>query len=65
MRTFVWRDDRVDDRDEIRSAQIAERVLHGGAWFDLRGWDIRYRSGAPRVTEAIYDEASTTASTST
>ena len=57
VRTFVWRGDRADDHDEIISGKIAPRVLHEGAWFQLRGWDVRYRSGAPRVTEAIYDEA--------
>jgi hypothetical protein len=66
VRTFVWRGDRADDHDEILSGEeIAQRVLHRGAWFELRGWDVRYRSGAPRVTEAVYDEASRLSSTTT
>jgi hypothetical protein len=64
-RTFVWRDDRADEHDEILSGELTHRVFHEGSWFELRGWDVRYRSGAPRVTEAVYDERSRLNSTTT
>ena len=58
VRTFVWRDERADDTDELRCSELDHRVGHHGAWFKLRTWDVRYPMGQPRVTEAIYDEAS-------
>ena len=33
-RVFVWSDDRPDDRDEIRSPEIAHHVTHEGRRFD-------------------------------
>ena len=56
-RTFVWRNERPDDHDEIRSGRLDHHLLHDGVRFELRGWDIRYTPGEPRVTEATYDEA--------
>ena len=56
VRTFVWRDERANDTDELRSTDLAHHVGHEGVSFLLRSWDIRYPSGKPRVTEAIYDE---------
>jgi hypothetical protein len=56
-RRFVWSDDRADDHDEIRSAEVSRLVLHHGVWFQLRSWDVRYAGGEARVTEAIYDES--------
>jgi hypothetical protein len=55
-RRFVWKDGRPDGRDELRSETIAPRVRHDGVTFELRSWDIRYKPGRPRVTEAVYDE---------
>ena len=57
VRTFVWSDDRPNDNDELRSTELDHPVGHHGVSFNLRTWDIRYPSGEPRVTEAIYDEA--------
>jgi hypothetical protein len=56
-RTFVWDDGRPDDHDEIVSPAVDHRARHDGVQFELRHWDIRYRPGERRVTEAIYDEA--------
>jgi|EndMetStandDraft_3_1072993.scaffolds.fasta_scaffold3032122_1 hypothetical protein len=53
---FVWRDDRPDDLDTFVSEVIPRQVLHMGVRFTLRSWDIRYSSGAARVTDATYDE---------
>jgi hypothetical protein len=53
---FVWSDNRPDDHDKVVAQFIAPQVLHKGARFTLRGWDLRYSSGAPRITDAIYDE---------
>ena len=55
-RVFVWRDDRPDEHDEIRSIDIPTRVTHAGVLFELRTWDIRYPAGQERVTDAFYDE---------
>ena len=55
-RTFVWRDGRPDDEEEIRSEVVDHLVSHGGARFVLRSWDMRFPPGRPRVTEAVYDE---------
>ena len=55
-RTFVWRDDRPDDRDELRSETVQHLVQHAGVTFELRSWDVRYAPGKPRVTEVVYDE---------
>lgn len=55
-RVFVWKDDRPDDQDEIRSREIPHHVTHEGAAFALRTWDVRYPQGQERVTDAIYDE---------
>lgn len=56
VRTFVWRDGRADDRDEIRSPTIDHFVAHRGELFELRSWKIRYPPGERRVTEVLYDE---------
>jgi len=53
---FVWRDDRPDDHDRVVSEVIPRQVLHKGVRFTLRGWDLRYSSGAARITDATYDE---------
>lgn len=55
-RVFVWSDDRLDDRDEIRSLDILHHVTYEGALFKLRTWDIRYPQGEERITDAFYDE---------
>ena len=52
-RTFVWRNERPDDSEEIRSARVDHHVLHDGVAFELRGWDIRYPPGQLGVTEAV------------
>lgn len=57
-RTFVWRDGRPDDQDEILFYSVDHRVTHDGVPFALRRWDLRYRAGEQRVTEAVYDEES-------
>jgi len=57
-RRFVWKDGRPDDHDALRSARIEHHVRLNGTRFELRGWDIRYTPGRPRVTEATYDEVS-------
>ncbi len=55
-RKFVWSDGRPDDHDEIVSASVDHRVTHEGVSFELHDWDIRYRAGKRRLTEAIYNE---------
>jgi len=57
-RTFVWKDSRPDDRETLRSEKIEHHGLHNGTRFELRGWDLGYTHGRPRVTEVIYDEVS-------
>ncbi len=55
-RTFVWGDGRPDDHDEIVSLSVDHGARRDGVRFALRRWDIRYRPGERRVTEAVYDE---------
>ena len=55
-RVFVWKDDRPDGHDEIRSVDIPRHVTHDGVLFELRGWDIRFPQGQERITDAFYDE---------
>jgi len=54
---FVWRDNRPDDHVKVVAEHIPRQLLHEGVRFTLRGWDVRYSSGATRVTDATYDEA--------
>ena len=56
QRRFVWSDERADEYEEILSPSVARLVTHSGKPFYLRHWDIRYAAGAPRVTDAVYDE---------
>lgn len=56
-RRFVWGDSRPDDADEIYSDTVDHRASRDGVLFLLRDWDIRYRPGERRLTEAVYDEA--------
>lgn len=56
QRQFVWSDDRADEYEELLSPTVDHLVTHGGTPFYLRHWDIRYGPGAPRVTDAVYDE---------
>ena len=44
-RTFVWRDGRPDDEEEIRSEVVDHLVSHGGARFVLCSWDMRFPPG--------------------
>jgi len=53
---FVWSDNRPDDHDKVVAELIPRQVLHMGVRFTLRSWDLRYSSGAPRITDATYDE---------
>ena len=55
-RTFVWGEGRPDDGDEIRSLYVDHHVIHDGVDFQLGRWDIRYRPGERRVTEAVYEK---------
>ncbi len=55
-RTFVWRDGRPDDHDEVVSPSVDPSARRDGVPFALRRWEIRYRPGERRVTEAVYDE---------
>ena len=57
MRTFVWSDERPDDADEIRSAELEQHVRYQGVLFQLRTSDTRHPAGEQRETEAIYHEA--------
>ena len=45
----------LDDHDEIVSPSVDHRGRRDGVLFVLRGWDIRYRPGERRVTEAVFD----------
>ena len=55
-RTFVWGEGRPDDGDEIRSLYVDHHVIHDGVDFHLGRWDIRYRPGERRVTQAVYEK---------
>jgi hypothetical protein len=55
-RTFIWRDERPDEHEELRADGVDHLVRRDGSLFTLRRWDVRYRPGQRRVTEAIYDE---------
>jgi hypothetical protein len=56
-RTYVWRNGRPDDRDQVRSQWIARRVRYEGAVFELRNWVMRYPAdGGIRQVDAVYDE---------
>ena len=57
QRTFVWKNGRPADRDEMPgTASIQRQVRHKGCRFVLRGWKVRYTPGEKSVTEATYDE---------
>ena len=55
-RVFKWSDDRPDHHDEIRSSDIAPHVTHECTLFALRTWNIPYRRGQERITDAFYNE---------
>lgn len=55
-RRFVWGDGRPDEFDEIHADTIDRHLTRAGARFRLRTWDLRYRPGRRRLTEAVYDE---------
>lgn len=55
-RTFVWGAGRPDDSDEISSPNVDHLVTHDGVDFQLGRWDVRYRPGERRVTEAVYEK---------
>ena len=57
VRRFVWSDGRPADHEAIHAAEVSQRLLHQGVLFTLRNWDVRYTTGEPRITAAIYDQA--------